>query len=250
MLGRGRNFNLPLPSRYVSQTKHLMSFHFLCIHDILEQSCMCKYDFRIRSFDQHTQRLIIVSVESVPDYKCSVNFHLMTRSSLLFFNNLVPITRMGVLRLESWPSFSVYNVCINVLILHLLGTGKSSIVCAMCLGLGGRPTLLGRAKEVCTAVGCVYLNAVDASLLSLSLSSPKNTSLFLLPLSLFLFLPFPHSSLLFSFLLMSLSLPSFPPSLPSLPLHTFVDQGFYQAWKARRVYRDRVVRTTREKPYH
>ena len=28
------------------------------------------------------------------------------------------------------------------------GTGKSSIVCAMCLGLGGHPKLLGRAKEV------------------------------------------------------------------------------------------------------
>ena len=28
------------------------------------------------------------------------------------------------------------------------GTGKSSIVCAICLGLGGSPSLLGRAKEV------------------------------------------------------------------------------------------------------
>lgn len=28
------------------------------------------------------------------------------------------------------------------------GTGKSSIVCAMCLGLGGSPRLLGRAKDV------------------------------------------------------------------------------------------------------
>jgi hypothetical protein len=28
------------------------------------------------------------------------------------------------------------------------GTGKSSIVCAICIGLGGRPTILGRAKEV------------------------------------------------------------------------------------------------------
>ena len=33
------------------------------------------------------------------------------------------------------------------------GTGKSSIVCAMCLGLGGRTNLLGRAKEVCVQ-GC------------------------------------------------------------------------------------------------
>ena len=33
---------------------------------------------------------------------------------------------------------------------HVLsvGTGKSSIVCAICLGLGGSPKLLGRAKDV------------------------------------------------------------------------------------------------------
>ena len=113
----------------------------------------------------------------------------------------------------------MYNVCINVLILHLLGTGKSSIVCAMCLGLGGRPTLLGRAKEVCTAVGCVYLNAVDASLLSLSLSSPKNTSLFLLPLSLFYPSSLPPFPPLFPSLLLSLNvpLPTFLPPLPSFP---------------------------------
>ena len=28
------------------------------------------------------------------------------------------------------------------------GTGKSSIVCAICLGLGGSPLLLGRAKDI------------------------------------------------------------------------------------------------------
>ena len=28
------------------------------------------------------------------------------------------------------------------------GTGKSSIVCAICLGLGGKPQILGRAAEV------------------------------------------------------------------------------------------------------
>lgn len=28
------------------------------------------------------------------------------------------------------------------------GTGKSSIVCGICLGLAGHPKLLGRAKEV------------------------------------------------------------------------------------------------------
>ena len=28
------------------------------------------------------------------------------------------------------------------------GTGKSSIVCALCLGLAGNPGLLGRAREV------------------------------------------------------------------------------------------------------
>jgi len=30
------------------------------------------------------------------------------------------------------------------------GTGKSSIVCGICLGLAGHPKLLGRAKEVST----------------------------------------------------------------------------------------------------
>lgn len=29
-----------------------------------------------------------------------------------------------------------------------LGTGKSSIVCAICLGLGGSTTILGRARDV------------------------------------------------------------------------------------------------------
>lgn len=33
-------------------------------------------------------------------------------------------------------------------VFYHLGTGKSSIVCAICLGLGGSPNLLGRAKEV------------------------------------------------------------------------------------------------------
>ena len=29
-----------------------------------------------------------------------------------------------------------------------IGTGKSSIVCALCVGLGEKPSTLGRAKEV------------------------------------------------------------------------------------------------------
>ena len=37
-------------------------------------------------------------------------------------------------------TFVKYNVYI--------GTGKSSIVCAICLGLAGHPKLLGRATEV------------------------------------------------------------------------------------------------------
>jgi len=32
------------------------------------------------------------------------------------------------------------------------GTGKSSIVCGICLGLAGHPKLLGRAKEVCNTL--------------------------------------------------------------------------------------------------
>ena len=34
----------------------------------------------------------------------------------------------------------------------ILGTGKSSIVCAICLGLGGKTSLLGRAKAVSYAL--------------------------------------------------------------------------------------------------
>ena len=38
---------------------------------------------------------------------------------------------------------------ITSFILLSIGTGKSSIVCAMCLGLAGHTKLLGRATEVC-----------------------------------------------------------------------------------------------------
>jgi len=49
-------------------------------------------------------------------------------------------------------NFLTYDNCeffpenLNV-ILGPNGTGKSSVVCAICLGLGGQPSLLGRAKE-------------------------------------------------------------------------------------------------------
>jgi len=55
-------------------------------------------------------------------------------------------------------NFLTYDDCefepgqhLNV-ILGPNGTGKSSIVCAICLGLGGKPTLLGRAKDICDYV--------------------------------------------------------------------------------------------------
>ena len=42
-------------------------------------------------------------------------------------------------------------VTLNTMFYFLLaGTGKSSIVCAICLGLGGQAKLLGRAKDVRT----------------------------------------------------------------------------------------------------
>lgn len=44
----------------------------------------------------------------------------------------------------------VYNAGPNLnLIIGPNGSGKSSIVCAMVLGLGGKPKLLGRAAAVC-----------------------------------------------------------------------------------------------------
>jgi chromosome segregation ATPase len=36
------------------------------------------------------------------------------------------------------------------------GTGKSTIVCAMVLGLGGKPRLLGRAVAVCIYLQVYY----------------------------------------------------------------------------------------------
>ena len=38
------------------------------------------------------------------------------------------------------------------------GTGKSSIVCGICLGLAGHPRLLGRAKEVGLFFVCKLYN--------------------------------------------------------------------------------------------
>ena len=38
------------------------------------------------------------------------------------------------------------------------GTGKSSIVCGICLGLAGHPRLLGRAKEVSLFFVCKSFN--------------------------------------------------------------------------------------------
>jgi chromosome segregation ATPase len=44
----------------------------------------------------------------------------------------------------------VFNAGPNLnLIIGPNGSGKSSIVCAMVLGLGGKPKLLGRAVAVC-----------------------------------------------------------------------------------------------------
>lgn len=36
------------------------------------------------------------------------------------------------------------------------GTGKSSIVCAICLGLAGKPSFIGRAEKVRIWFGSVY----------------------------------------------------------------------------------------------
>jgi chromosome segregation ATPase len=49
------------------------------------------------------------------------------------------------------------------------GTGKSTILCAICLGLGGEPRLLGRASEVETFVQ----NGQDVSEIEIELKSEK-----------------------------------------------------------------------------
>ena len=47
--------------------------------------------------------------------------------------------------------------CVTLLFyecLLILGTGKSSLVCAMCIGLAGSTTILGRARDVCDINVC------------------------------------------------------------------------------------------------
>ena len=39
----------------------------------------------------------------------------------------------------------------------MLGTGKSSLVCAMCIGLAGSTTILGRARDVCNIMFVVLI---------------------------------------------------------------------------------------------
>jgi len=52
------------------------------------------------------------------------------------------------LRIRTFDDVEIHpNPQLNVIV-GPNGTGKSSIVCAMCLGLGGRTNLLGRAKEI------------------------------------------------------------------------------------------------------
>lgn len=55
------------------------------------------------------------------------------------------------IRLKNFVTYN--NVSLNFtpglnLILGPNGTGKSSVVCAICLGLGGQPKLLGRADKI------------------------------------------------------------------------------------------------------
>ena len=45
------------------------------------------------------------------------------------------------------PTNSIMNGLANTWP-YTVGSGKSSIVCAVCLGLTGSPTILGRAKQV------------------------------------------------------------------------------------------------------
>eukprot|EP01043_Picozoa_sp_COSAG02_P052800 COSAG02_NODE_5744_length_4073_cov_4.193256_5_plen_134_part_01 len=67
---------------------------------------------------------------------------------------LVPFSyRAGsIVTMEVWNFLTYTHSAINPssrlnLIVGPNGSGKSSIVCAMCLGLGGHPTLLGRGEK-------------------------------------------------------------------------------------------------------
>ena len=95
--------------------------------------------------------------------------YLCTRSLLLFPSAPKPYWFPDVTRRVHYRSLQATPFCIvweypqsinrlaqlvtscpdrNLYLLPFAGTGKSSLMCAICLGLGGAPRLLGRAKDV------------------------------------------------------------------------------------------------------
>ena len=126
--------------------------------------CVCVLNFKIKHGCKQTWlqaikhascnvRINAASGGTVPEFKilCNPSSHPNDQVFIPVFSSLVP-------RLDGVHQDVEVSQCVIPISLSCLppGTGKSSIVCAMCLGLGGRPTLLGRAKEVCTAVDYVF----------------------------------------------------------------------------------------------
>ena len=73
--------------------------------------------------------------------------HLQT----MFLLHILVLSRTSVLR----PLLIIIS---SFLLFYSTGTGKSSVVCAICLGLAGPTRLLGRATEVCCVCKCLVLS--------------------------------------------------------------------------------------------
>merc|ERR1711962_200538 len=84
----------------------------------------------------------------------NIKLHIVTDIKPLCHSSRMENTINGRIVRIKLTNFLTYDDCeifpgdkLNV-VLGPNGTGKSSIVCAICLGLGGSPMLLGRAKDI------------------------------------------------------------------------------------------------------
>lgn len=80
----------------------------------------------------------------------NVEFQPGPRWVFLLFFSIQNYTMKSII-LPSWDNFSLKSCSLNVVI-GPNGTGKSTILCAICLGLGGQPPLLGRADDARTFI--------------------------------------------------------------------------------------------------
>lgn len=67
-------------------------------------------------------------------------FFLLLRGHTVYEENIVLSRTYDICEVRPGPNLNM--------IIGANGTGKSSIVCAICLGLAGKPSFLGRAEKV------------------------------------------------------------------------------------------------------